>query len=58
MFSAACNPPLPEPPKIRNRAPQFLFFGCFSNMAKLNLSPYEAFTKPSKAVIKALLSPY
>ena len=24
MFSPACNQPLPEPPKIRNRAPQFL----------------------------------
>ena len=50
MVSAACNQPLPEPPKIRNRAPQFLkfkktspsisYFGGFSYMAKLILSPY------------------
>ena len=26
MFSAACNQPLPEPPKIRHRAPQILKF--------------------------------
>ena len=26
MFSAACNQPLPEATKIRNRAPQFLKF--------------------------------
>ena len=40
MFSAACNQPLPEATKIRNRAPQFLILVVFSYMAKLNLRPY------------------
>ena len=57
ILHRACDQPLPEPTKIRSRAHQFLILVVFVPLWQCLISALTKPLEPSKAAIKALLSP-